>query len=73
MAVRLSSRARAAWSVLKAGDFVTVDDLLADLAGVSIPFDDVHCGHEGIRDLVGVGLNPHSDLEVPGLVRVSRP
>jgi hypothetical protein len=32
VAVRLSSPARAAWSVLDAGDFAAVDDLLADLA-----------------------------------------
>lgn len=31
MAVQLSSPARAAWSVLRAGDFVAVDDLLTDL------------------------------------------
>lgn len=56
MAVRLSSPARAAWSVLDFGDFAAVDDLLADLAerhGYGEPIDvvgSVDVGHY----LVGV-------------------
>ena len=44
MAVRLSSPAKAAWSVLDAGDFAAVDDLLADLA---------EGGHGEAIDVVG--------------------
>lgn len=80
MAVRLSSPARVAWSVLDAGDFAAVDDLLADLAerhGHGEPIDvvgSVDVGHYlvdvlALRAMVAMLTRTPTDIIVLALGR----